>query len=469
MIKSMTAKGLSIILALALLCSMGLMTLVLSSPSTAGAQPWSMYFAQTYVMEDEGEDNQVWVSIMHEDQSVTDVQITTNGDGEEGVSDPSVAIAPNGNIIVAWENYEGDYSQIHYAVLDNNGAVIKGETALTSTNYDNYDPSVAVTPDGKVFIAWESGPEGDDPVAYAILDSSGNILSAQTTITRPDDIDDPTVATSTKDASNNNVVIAWEEEDGDDGPDQVWFTVLNSAGGTEVTATKVTSTSQDSEEINAAVLPNGNFAIVWEDYDGSDQQIWFTIRGADGSIVKGNTKLTTSNESSDDPSVAATPGGDIVIIWEESVPDEDESVFYAILNGSGNVVKAIAEVTTSSLDDDDCDVAIDRNGNMVISWEHRLGEEEEEVNERVSFAILAPGGAIVTTDQALTDGTYDILLDGGEGKRNVATKPTTTPSRPVGGEAFSPDKMAVVAPWVMLAIAITTGTGMLIRRRRTAS
>ena len=299
-------------------------------------------------------------------------------------------------------------------------------------------------------------------MAYAILDSSGNILNAQTNIARLDDIDDPTVAASTKDASNNNVVIAWEEYDGND--DQVWFTVLNSAGGTEVNATKVTSTSQDSQEINAAVLPNGNFAIVWEDDDDVNyEQVWFTIRGADGSIVKGNTKLTTNDEDSGDPSVAATPGGDIVIIWEGYVGG-DEYVFYAILNGSGNVVKAIAEVTTSSLDDDDCDVAIDRNGNIVISWEDWRGE-----TDRVSFAILAPGGAIVTTDQALTDGTYDINLDGGEGKRQVATKPTPASVRPVGGEAFSPDRMAVAAPWVMLAIAVTTGTGMLIRRRRTAS
>ncbi len=462
MVKSISVKGFSILLALALLCSMGLMASVLSSPSTVGAQPWSMYFAQTYVMEDESGFDQVWVSIMNEDQAVTDVQIT-NEDGERDVEDPSIAIAPDGNIIVAWQYWDGSYYQIHYAVLDSSGAVIKGETALTSSGKtESYDPCVAVTPDGKVFIVWEYNPDGDDPVTYAVLDSSGNILTTQTNISRPEDVDDPTVATSTKDATNNNVVIAWEENDGDD---QVWFTILNSAGGTVVAATQVTSNGEYSEDINVAVLPGGNFAIVWEESDGSDEQIWFTIRGADGGIIKGNTQVTTSGEDSYQPGVAATPGGNIVIIWSEPVDGEDENVFYTILNGSGNVVKIITEVTTSSFSDDDCDVAIDQNGNIVISWEDWQGE-----GDKVDFAILASDGTIVTTDQALTSGTYDVDLDGGEGRRQVATKPTpaTTPV-PVGGEAYSPDKMTIVAPWVALGIAIVAGTGMLVRRRRTAS
>ncbi len=461
MVKSVSVKGFSILLALALLCSMGLMSLVLSSPSTAGAQPWSMYFAQTYIMYDVDGYDQVWVSIMNEDQTVTDVKLTDEDDYDH-VHGPSIAIAPNGNIIVAWVNRAGSYDQIHYAVLDSSGAVIKAATALTSTIYHNGDPCVAVTPDGKVFIAWESSPEGgDDPVAYAILDSMGNVITPQTIISRDNDINDPTVATSTKDATNNNVVIAWAEHTGS-ADNEVWFTVLSSTGGTVVVSTRVTNTDVYSDDVNVAVLPGGNFAIVWEEYDGSAEQIWFTIRGADGGIIKGNMKITTSSEDSDQPSVAATPGGNIVIVWSEPVEGEDDNIFYTILNGSGNVVKAITEVTTSPLDDDDGDVAIDQNGNIVISWEDGTG-----IVDRVAFAILASDGAIVTTDQALTDGN-NIYLDGEEGRRQVATKPTL-PSRPVGGEAFSPDKMTIVAPWVALAIAIAAGTGILVRRRRTAS
>lgn len=455
MAKSTTMKGLSILLALALLCSMGLMALVLSSPSTAGAQPWSMYFAQTYVMEDGDGYDQVWVSIMHEDQSVTDVQLTNEDEGEV-VQGPSIAIAPNGNIIVAWEYSGGANHQIHYAVLNGAGTVIKGETALTSSGSKtgNYDPCVAVTPDGKVFIVWKHSPAvGNDPVRFAVLNTAGNILTTQTDLTGSG-ANDPTVGTSTKDATNNNVVIAWEENDDDE---QVWFTILNSSGGTVVASTQVTSSGVDSREVNVAVLPGGNFAIVWEESDGSKEQIWFTIRSGDGSMVKGNTKLTTSGVSSDEPSVAATPGGNIVIIWTE----DGEDIFYAILNGSGNVVKAIAQAGGLPDTDNHPDVAIEQDGDTVISWENWAGTDQ------VVYTILGADGAIVVVNQDLTNGTYDVDLDGEEGRRQVATKPT--PLRPVGGEAFSPDKMSVVAPWITLAIAITVGTGMLVRRRRTAS
>jgi len=456
MTKSIPVKSLSILLALALLCSMGLMTLVLSNPSTAGAQPWSMYFAQTYVMDD-GEYDQVWVSIMHEDQSVTDVQLT-NEDEEEVVQDPSIAIAPNGNIIVAWENNGGHNHQIHYAVLNGAGTVIKGETALTSSGgaTGNYDPCVAVTPDGKVFIVWEHlAAVGNDPVAYAILDSSGNILTTQTNITGSNEMYDPTVGTSTKDATNNNVVIAWEEDDVDE---QVWFTVLNSSGGTVVANTQVTSNGVDSENINVTILPGGNFAIVWDEYDGSNYwQVWFTIRAADGSIVKANTPLTTSTMNSNQAGIATTPSGNSVIVWTEG----GNSIQYTIMDGSGNEVKVISAITSFD-DSQDGDVAIDKDGNTVVSW-----QDGREDPRRVSFSILSPDGTITASSLALTDGTYQIDLVGARGTRQVATEPSLP--RPVGGEAFAPDKMAVVAPWVTLAIAIISGTGILIRRRITAS
>lgn len=144
------------------------------------------------------------------------------------------------------------------------------------------------------------------------------------------------------------------------------------------------------------------------------------------------------------------------------MPRKVRASFYTILDSSGNVVKAIAQVTTSSMDDDDCDVAIDQKGSMVISW------EDEIASDRVCFAILDPGGTIIAPDLPLTDGTHDIDIDGGEGRRNVATMPTP-PTRPVGGGAYTPDKLAILAPWVTLALAIVAGTTIVIRRRRARS
>jgi hypothetical protein len=459
-------KSFSILIVLALVLSMGLMASVLCCPPGASAQSgWSMFFAETYEMNysqwDSTTDNEIWVSIMYEDQTVKHVQLTDTSKYDRW---PSIAVAPNGNIIVAWghqtEVEPGNWqNQIYCSILNRSGTVVKADILLSSPSY-GIDPCVAVTPNGKVFVVWEVYvlDNGNQPLSYAILDTAGNIVTPQTNIAGTYQMDDPTVATSTKDSSNNNVVIAWEEED-DSRYWQVWFTVLDSNENTLVANTQVTNTSRNSEEINSTILPDGNFAIVWEEEDESgDDQVWFTIRDGAGNTVKANTQLTISTDDSGDPAVAATPGGNIVIVWEEWV-SEDDSVFYTILDSSGNVVKPIAQVNTSSEDNDDCDVAIDQNGNMVISWEQWIA------SDRVGFAILDPGGTIITTDLALTDGTYDIDLDGGEGRRNVATMPTT-PDRPVGGGAYTPDKLAILAPWVALALAIVSGTTIVIRRSR---
>jgi len=407
--------------------------------------PWSMFFAEAYEMEysqwDASDDDEIWVSIVYEDQTVKHVQLTdTPVYEDDDEADPSIAVAPNGNIIVAWEHptyveSEDDWwDQIYCSILNRSGTIVKADIALTSsTDYGNHDPCVAVTPDGKVFVVWEPSI-GPDPVSYAILDTAGNILTSEARIFRAGGIDDPTVATSTKNPSNNSVVIAWEEYDGSD--DQVWFTILDSAGNTLVANTQVTTTPEYSDEINAAVLPNGSFTLVWEEDDGSYDQIWHAIFDAAGNTVVSPTQVTTSTENSYDPAVATTPGGNIVIVWEERVAGQDDNVFYAILDGSGNVVRPIGEVTTYYEDDDDCDVAIDQNGNMVISW------EQEIASDRVGFAILDPTGAIIITNLPLTDGTYDIDLDGEEGRRNVATLPTPPSGKSTDGAGVSKDTYA---------------------------
>lgn len=378
---------------------------------------WSMFFAEAYVMAysqwDATSDDEIWVSIVYENQTVRHVQLTDTTAWE---TDPSIAVAPNGNIVVVWEFYDGSQDQIYCTILDRDGNIVNAAIALTSsTTYGNYEPCVAVTPDGKVFVVWEPGVPGKDPVSYAILDTSGNILTPETRIFGARDIDDPTVATSTKNPNNTDVVIAWDEYDGSD--DQVWFTILDSAGNILVPNRQVTTTPDYSEDINASMLPNGNTAIVWEEDVPGPDSVGYTIIDGTGATVVGPWFIARTNDI-DHPAVAAAPDGNVVIIWNEWVTGQDDNVFYVILDGSGNVVRPIAQVTTYTDDDDDADVAIDRNGNMVVSWEQWIA------SDRVGFAILNPTGTIIVTDIPLTDGTHDIGLDGGEGRRSVATLPT---------------------------------------------
>jgi len=108
-----------------------LTVLVLSSSmQVVQSQITDVYFAAVYEMEwspsDESTDPEVWVSIHRSDGTVTNIQVT---DTSEDESDPSIAIAPNGNIIVAWEVVG---LSVYYAVYDRWGNIIKTPTVLSS-------------------------------------------------------------------------------------------------------------------------------------------------------------------------------------------------------------------------------------------------------------------------------------------------------------------------------------------------
>ena len=104
-------------------------------------------YTMNYSETDSTSDNEIWVAIVG---STTHVQISDN---ELQDDDAVLAIAPNGNIIVAWEtNYESpepfiSYEFVAYAVLDSEGNVLKPASILDAGG----EACVAVTPDGAVF------------------------------------------------------------------------------------------------------------------------------------------------------------------------------------------------------------------------------------------------------------------------------------------------------------------------------
>ena len=410
---------------------------------------------------DQSTDDEIWVSIHMSNGTVIHVQVTDTGAGE---SDPSIAIASNGNIIIAWDQAIGEGQvDVYYAVLNSEGGIIKGPTLISSGTNDR-DPSVAVTPNNVVFIVWESSP-GDD-VVYVTMNLKGGNVSSEMRISGINgDIDDPTVAASTKNMNDNRVIIAWEDSDGQDdsSPDEVAFTILNSEGNTLVSKQVVTTTTKANSEINAAILPNGNAVIAWEgDGIAPNDDVGYVVITPSGAIFVPVTFLERPDDV-DAVGVAATPEGNIVIVWDEEqdgIPDnsDPDEVMYVVLRGNGNTLKPPSKLTLSSKDEDEPDVAVDSHGNVIIPYEQPLSPDE-----RIDFAVLDSNGLQLGTDQ-LTDGTHDVDLDGDDGRRQVATLPGGI--SPVGGITTPVNKLVLLLPYIALAGLIIITTVFVNKKRK---
>ena len=102
-------------------------------PSTVSVANQGMFFVSVYELNysatDSSTDYEIWITIVYENGSTKDVQITDNSVGDE---DPTVAVASDGTIAVAWEFYDGNDDEIHLTILDRNGNILAGDIAITS-------------------------------------------------------------------------------------------------------------------------------------------------------------------------------------------------------------------------------------------------------------------------------------------------------------------------------------------------
>ncbi|MCD6466608.1 MAG: hypothetical protein J7L10_01645, partial [Methanomicrobia archaeon] len=362
-----------------------------------------MFFVSVYELNysatDSSTDYEIWITIVYENGSTKDVQITDNSVGD---NDPTVAVASDGTIAVAWEFYDGNDDEIHLTILDRNGNILAGDIAITSNSIYDSDPAVTIG-DGRIFVVWEPSV-GNDPVRFSILDLNGNILVSEQDIVLADDIDDP-------DAFGDSVVVTYELEPV---PEDAGVLKLSNSG-TPLLTTSFSPTN-DIDDPSISVGPNGEIVVVWEEKAGGGEVVGYGKMTSDGTTVFGPSTLANSNDI-DYPSVAVAPNGNIFIVWQEDDGNDDE-IRYTVLNSSGGTVKGLTTLTSNSENDKAVDVAIDSSGRVVVTWRYNA-----DGNDSMYFAIFNSNGTILTPPTALTDGSHDVDLSGSSGGKMVATYP----------------------------------------------
>ena len=169
---------------------------------------------------------------------------------------PAVTTAPDGSIVQVW--YQGRsignnryVNELYYAVLDNRGNVIRPATRLTdlsaaSTSAYDYDPAVAVAPDGRIGIAWRrylwnnSNSTWNYNIYFMALDANGSTILSPTNLTNNGSWGSgsstnvprfyyPTIAAT----ADGRFGLAWERQiyDGSSWPTTTWYAVRRSDGG----------------------------------------------------------------------------------------------------------------------------------------------------------------------------------------------------------------------------------------------
>ncbi len=121
-------------------------------------------------------------------------------DGHNGY-DMAMTTTPNGNFVYTWSKIRclggvpcnTNVVEIEYTMLDHSGNTVRAVSKLTDhsgaiMDTSDYQPSVAVAPDGTVSIVWvrrlyNVANQSNDNIYFATLDSMGNLTSGPTNLT----------------------------------------------------------------------------------------------------------------------------------------------------------------------------------------------------------------------------------------------------------------------------------------------
>ena len=199
---------------------------------------------------------------------------------------------------------------------------------------------------------------------------------------------------------------------------EIEFGARNATGTVVIPTTRVADHAGALDNINdynptIAVDPmGGSIGLAWYRYDrASDSDPWrynvyYAVYDEDGNAVQPPTALTSNTDDTvrdQSPAIEAYRDGHFAVTWEHYVSTGDiHSVYYAVLDSDGALVKSPTELTPNVGEWDDYDPRLAQllDGNVMVLWE---GELLDTSDSEAVHAILSPGGNVVRGETALTN------------------------------------------------------------------
>jgi phosphoheptose isomerase len=184
-----------------------------------------------------------------------------------------------------------------------------------------------------------------------------------------------------------NFVVAWEDDQDDNGSYQVLARGFTAAGSQRIADFTVNQVSA-GQQLNPAVAmsPSGSFVVAWEDDQDNNGYFQVFARGftAAGAGRFGQLQVNTNAAGQHDkPAVAMDTSGNFMVAWED---DQDDNGYYQVYARGFNVSGAqrIGLFTVNTAGDGQQfapTIGMDNAGNFAVAW-------EDDTDNNGSFQIL---------------------------------------------------------------------------------
>lgn len=287
-----------------------------------------------------------------------------------------------------------------------------GELAVNVyTGSSQHESSLAVEPDGGVWVVWSGRGAGDPNGIYGRrFDAKGAPRGGElgiNSVSATQAQSDPQIVID----RSGRLVVAWTSA-GQDGDKAGVFARRFAADGTPLGADLGLTVTTDEEQTlsDLAALPNGGFVAVWGSDDGQGPGAWVRLFDAEAQPTSGEILVNTSLPHLQGAAVVAVaPEGGLVVAWHSAptystradLDGDGAGIFAQRLSPAGE--KVGGEVRVNSLVPGDQlwpDIAMQSDGSYLVVWE---GPEADGQGIGVFAQAFAADGSRRGGEQVLNE------------------------------------------------------------------
>ena len=306
-------------------------------------------------------------------------------------SKPAVAVAPGGKLYVAWQDDSSGDHEIYVRRWTGSqweavGAGSAEGGGISDNDGQSYDPSLAIAPDGTAFVAWEDDSSGEWQIYVRRWDgsawkevgdqsASGVGLSANETSSS-----NPSLAIG----PYGKLYVAWD--DGELGSDwQIYVRRWNGNAWEEVgdhsaSGEGISANDHGSTYPSMAVAPDGTPYVAWADDESSDTESEIYVRRwVQGEWEEVGTESATGGGISDDrdssgaPSVAVAPDGTPYVGWTHDPGAGHDQIYMRRWDGNSWVEAGSGSDEDGGISDNDTSsacpaTAVAPDGTLYTAW-----------------------------------------------------------------------------------------------------
>jgi hypothetical protein len=286
---------------------------------------------------------------------------------------PSLAMDAQGSFVVVWQSFVTNHYVIRARRFDAAGVAQGGEIPVDTRPREGHNaPAVAMAPDGRFVVAWESAIQGSYEIRARRFDSQGVAQGGEFPVNTVTESSQrfPAVAMD----GHGNFAVVWRSNvAGSFEIRSQRFAASGAAEGGEIAVNAQTAGDQLAPSV--AMGWDGSFVVVWENsFDGGLEvrARRFSALGIPRGAEFPVSAATAGNQFS--PAVAMNRTGAFAVVWHDQVGASSQIRGRTFASRGGALGPEIDVNGSTAGVQKSAAVALDGSGNFVVSWHSDAGD-----------------------------------------------------------------------------------------------